>query len=1208
MVKNILIGVVAFIVVLVGLVVIAPSFIDSQAIKREITTQARNATGRELTIDGNLEIRVIPSPTLIANNVRLSNAKGGKAQHMVALEAVEVRVALSPLLSGQVKVEQIRLVSPEIHVETYADGRNNLEFEKPVQPSEVPKTAAPSQTTTSGENGGGSGNELDIRLDNFEIVGGRVVYTDMKTGAHEEVEAIDATLRAVSLNGPFEAIGQARVRGIPTAFEMSLGQIIKQRTVPVNAVVQASAGTKLQVSGGIFGLEATPHFKGSIKGGGQNLSQLLDSVLGAGTAPQELAQTFGVETQIDASAKALDLKELEIQLGASRITGGVNVTLDQGVDFKVDLKSSLVDLDAFSSQTQSKAGGTDLKGAAANSSPTLSPTPPKASASQTQSKQNFAFPKDVRGSVQLRVGAIAFKGDMISDVQVAAELADGELTLSQFQAMAPGVTDIAVFGFVAPKDGAPQFQGNVEMTTSSPQTLTNWLGVQLPPEIAERVKRVSYESKITADPKQVVVSDLVVKADKSTLSGGVTLALRDRLSFGADLTLDRINLDTYLNGKGRPVTPVQQEGSEAVTPVDGSVMETQSGPEAVKQTAKQTDLGQALSVFSALNTFDANMTFRVKSLVHQGEALKNFLFDGTLYAGKLDLRSLKVGDFMGVRTNVSGAFSGFGGIPELTNVKLDANVKNLARLATDLGIADVPLGLKTVALNGVVNGSVLQPRLDTKVTVLGGTVASKGRLSLLPIGFGYDGTLDTSFKNLEGVLKALAVDYSPKGPMGTLKLTAKVKSDGKTHTISAMQSTLGKTAINGDVSVATAGVKPRITADLQTGGLVLDRFMPREQKNAAVQPLNNDRGSRFGKVASIKNDNVVYASFGKDQLALADKRWSREKFDLSVLNTLDGDVTLKSDFIQFGDYKLDNADIHATVSNGVLNANRVKGTLFGGPVTGTAVVRAEGTPTIETDIKLDALKIGQAVKAVTGKDMADGALSLGLNFNASGLSPADLVSTLAGNGNLDINALDVKKDGKGSALSGIIGLVAAMNKLSLNQKKGKGLADLTMAFGLENGVATATKMALTSSMGNGSGSGKIDIANWAIDVAGDMTVEANLLTTLLSKGKVGRQQVPFSLKGALDNPGVKLGVLPGGGQTKPGPVEKIDPFKSLIEKALPGVKLPSKKSTQPSTPTNPSQQDGTLAPPPPQSGSSQPSNNNTKPDARDLLKGLLRGL
>jgi len=186
------------------------------------------------------------------------------------------------------------------------------------------------------------------------------------------------------------------------------------------------------------------------------------------------------------------------------------------------------------------------------------------------------------------------------------------------------------------------------------------------------------------------------------------------------------------------------------------------------------------------------------------------------------------------------------------------------------------------------------------------------------------------------------------------------------------------------------------------------------------------------------------------------------------------------------------------------------------------------------DISLSALDVASAVKAISNKDLAGGKLNLNVDFNASGLSPADLVSSLSGRGDMRIGGLDVKQGGSGTALAGIIGLVSAVNQIGGLSAGGSrsGLADMGLSFDSKDGVATSNDFTLKSALGSGAGAGSVDLAAWGIDFSGNMTVEANLLTTLLSKGRVGRQEIPFTLKGALDKPGGNLGIKPASGQPR----------------------------------------------------------------------------
>ena len=143
--KKVLIGVVAVVVGLVAALLVAPSFIDWNQYKGEITAQAKAFTGRDLAIDGDLKATILPAPAVVVEGIRLANAEGADAADMVRLKSVEVRVALGPLLGGRIQVETVKLVDPVIQVEKLADGRWNFEFatEEETQPAAPQPQAEP---------------------------------------------------------------------------------------------------------------------------------------------------------------------------------------------------------------------------------------------------------------------------------------------------------------------------------------------------------------------------------------------------------------------------------------------------------------------------------------------------------------------------------------------------------------------------------------------------------------------------------------------------------------------------------------------------------------------------------------------------------------------------------------------------------------------------------------------------------------------------------------------------------------------------------------------------------------------------------------------------------------------------------------------------------------------------------------------------------
>ena len=128
-VRKVLIGFVGLIILAFAAVLIVPGFIDWNTYKNDITNQVASLTGRQLTIDGNIEMTVLPAPAITVNDVSFANAAGADVPHMVRLKSLEVRIALGPLLSGDIQVQKVRIVDPVVLLEILPDGQPNWAVE-----------------------------------------------------------------------------------------------------------------------------------------------------------------------------------------------------------------------------------------------------------------------------------------------------------------------------------------------------------------------------------------------------------------------------------------------------------------------------------------------------------------------------------------------------------------------------------------------------------------------------------------------------------------------------------------------------------------------------------------------------------------------------------------------------------------------------------------------------------------------------------------------------------------------------------------------------------------------------------------------------------------------------------------------------------------------------------------------------------------------
>jgi uncharacterized protein involved in outer membrane biogenesis len=170
---------------------------DFNGLKTLAVEQVRAATGRDMTIAGDLHLKIGLSPTLVAGPVTLRNAAWGSQPDMVTVQALELRISLLALLSKEVVIRHLVLTKPVVLVEEKADGRrNNWQFEETSgqQPSV-------SQTVLGG---------YRLQFHEVDIRDGTLLYRNDQTGKTTRLNIAKLTLQrqggALPLKMAMEAV------------------------------------------------------------------------------------------------------------------------------------------------------------------------------------------------------------------------------------------------------------------------------------------------------------------------------------------------------------------------------------------------------------------------------------------------------------------------------------------------------------------------------------------------------------------------------------------------------------------------------------------------------------------------------------------------------------------------------------------------------------------------------------------------------------------------------------------------------------------------------------------------------------------------------------------------------------------------------------------------------------------------------------------
>ncbi|HWA44429.1 MAG TPA: AsmA family protein [Hypericibacter adhaerens] len=842
MTKKILIAVGALLVLAVAAVLVVPSFIDWNGYKAQIESEARKATGRDLSIDGDISLALLPAPKLSVEGVRFANAEGGSAPDMATLESLDVRVALMPLLSGKIQVTSLTLVKPTVLLEKLPDGHGNWEIAPAGQ-------AAPAPSEAAHEGGSGTGG-LALSFDSVRIENGTFIYRDAAAGSEQKLEALDSEIHVGSLSGPFDATGTATYQGIKARFEANAGALNAGQ--PATVRLKLGLGdpeSTLEFAGMVTTASETgPHLTGKLSAGGNDLSALLKTVSPDSGSNALMKQKFALSADIDAGAQGGSAKNLTLALGDQQATGEATAELGELIKAKLTLSLPGLDLDK-------------LMASAAPAAPADQGQAQQAAAPVPQTRgPSFAIPQNIQADIDLGIEAISYNSGVVNKVRMVAQVANGEMSLTRFNASLPGGSDVALAGKLAAVEGVPSFAGTLELHSDNLRSLLEWLKVAMPAMPPDRLRKLSLSSRVTATPSQLQIAEMDLRFDSSRVAGGVVVALpngeRKVPGLGIGLAIDKINLDAYL--------PPEAAGSGTGTqPAPTQPATTDNNNQAATQPADAAKAppsgGLPLDALKPLAGLNANVELKVGSLTMNDQTAKGVHLDATLQGGTLTLRDVSVKDFAGGSGNLSGTVANLATQPTLDS-QFNLKVADATRVLQFAGMENPPQKLGKLAFTGKLSGGGQQVAYDIAFDIAGIGANGKATGTASGLGAGIP-KVDTDFaltaKNAGPLLEMAGLAGASGAKLGQLDFSGTAKSGDDQITYNAalaLAGISGKGSFNGAVSGLTG--TPHVDTQIDVSA----------DKPAALLALFGIDGPTAAKLGALSIKGTLKG--GADDMAL----------------------------------------------------------------------------------------------------------------------------------------------------------------------------------------------------------------------------------------------------------------------------------------------------------------------------------------------------
>jgi len=186
---------------------------DANNYKPQIIEQAEKATGRDFSIDGDINLSIFPWVGLKVDDVALGNDKGFKAEQFAAIKQLDVKVNVLPLLRKKVEINTIRLHGLNVSLEVAKNKSNNWASlsqpdaaAEPAPAAPVEKAAEPAATEKD------TASPLQsLKVEGFEFVDAIIRYDDRSTNTSATVSELNLTTSAIEFGEPIDVDFGARI-------------------------------------------------------------------------------------------------------------------------------------------------------------------------------------------------------------------------------------------------------------------------------------------------------------------------------------------------------------------------------------------------------------------------------------------------------------------------------------------------------------------------------------------------------------------------------------------------------------------------------------------------------------------------------------------------------------------------------------------------------------------------------------------------------------------------------------------------------------------------------------------------------------------------------------------------------------------------------------------------------------------------------------
>ena len=1057
-----------------------PYLVDMQVFKPAMIQAVKEATGRELVIDGPIELSMYPVPGISARQVHFANATGTKGAQMLDVRRIVVRPSVLALLQGRIEVGTLFLYRPTIVLEADADGKPNWEF-------------APGLNATQPKDAPSSG--LHLAVGRLAIVRGTIKYTDPRSGKTHTAEDVRVRASVGSLDGPMTLAGTATVNGVPLLIDLSVGELTDKGHRTILALEVASG--RLSFDGWLGRIAPDGSVMGQLSVATGRLTDFIGALVSAtgGGVPKfesSVVGSFSFDGAIEVSPRRLALTNFKTSMGSEKASGTLSLDQDPAPTLTGKLSLPRIDVEKWIAVLQQPgifaqpptpapvpvpapasvpaaattkpapaakpAPATPAVPAAKPAAPAVKPATPAAAAASP-------FPSALNVSLSVDAAEVLYRKGTIRDLSFVVEIHKGAVTVPRFKAILPGemvvlanatapVTPAATTPpavatrpakpAAVPQPPAPpsptkpaanavQASGEISIVGPKLRDTLAWLEIDASGMPAGKLRTLGVKGKLASTANSVQLSDVAFDLDDQHGTGGGTVTFALPLAVVTQIQIDRFDLDAYVPKPAAPPSfPELPAG--AATPAAAVVP---AKPAAATPPASPPPPSFGLKA-------------KIASLIYRGEPLKGVDADVTVQGNILKLNGIKVADLLGAKLDLRGSVIDFGTAPRF-DLTFNTTMPNTDKLLDYAGLPKFINGkIGAASAGGGVAGTLGAFTLrDANVTMLGATAHATGALTLGDA-FSFNFSSFTLQAQDASQLVSVASGTSQTG-IGALSASGTFKGNADRAGFEGNLAAVGN-QMSGKID-ATLGKRPTIAVNLKVPGtLDFDKWL----------------GVSAAPASAAASAPAASAPQTAPQPAATPHAVTGKPIDLSALRSFDASLELYTSAIKVGAVHVNYGDLTGTLKNGVFKISKLTGQFYSGAVDFTGTVDASKA-TLALDLKgsLQGIYLGEMLRGTAGTNIfgsdslsvsVDGKLSImNVELRGHGNTPEAIRDSLAGRGEVSGTlypavakgslSLASFATGVGSLFSSEMGFSSAVLQGFINQQS-KVVGEIVLGDGL----------------------------------------------------------------------------------------------------------------------------------------------------------------